>query len=355
MSLGMNQLLHMILGISLAALVAGTADAQQKQNWDRSPGKVHKGPVPAQASKYAAVQDVLNRSSFLQSPEGYDVMEAALADLDEKSGIYKGSLVIGLPLFFREPNGALSRQAEYEHVVVAFNNPTALLALNAGVYRQETEKLGLPLFFTAKDTLAYLVSITDGVRVGKGVDRPGNDAFGHHFFVLNPSGRSVFVPVPEEKYIRLCIGKWRMDEEEEMRKLAENEGYLRKMASDKNQQRFISEYQEAGKRMQERIDLDESRLKAAEQKLGLMTAKVRNAPAIDDEALTGFKTLQPQALYMFNPDFYDRTLPKSAIQLMVIWDPATLAGIRFRESDAFMEKNFFDKLDFKALSDLMNK
>lgn len=342
--------------------------AQNNYKWEREhPGALLKpkaDPVPG--FKSTAIFEVLNQIPMLNKPKGFEVREGASARLDGK--IYKGYLMVGLPLYYRWGTGPLEKQGEYYMTNIYINDREELRNIYSFLLSEETDKLNLPPIFT--DTFAVSYQTINGYSVGVSRSR-----LNQNLYILNPRKRPCFIPATKEQFIKLWIGKLGLDIAKEKGNMEETKGYLQNM---KGNAEVEASMRQTIKLSELWLDFLVEKKKRYEQKLASLTAAEKQAPAycampkdmavlqkkgvyvdkvtgdLPNELADGIDAESTSPVFQFNPDFFDPKLPKTAFQLIVIKD-GFRQGWNEGELMPIVQEGFFPKIDFKQLEALMYK
>ncbi len=343
-------------------------NAQKDYKWEREHPGIREKPkgnvVPGFATN--RLFDVFNQIPIINQPKGYDVRQSASIRLS--GNLYKGSLLIGFPLYYRWGTGPLQKQVEYHMTHIYINDRDELRDQYSHFMSEETDKLHMPAIYT--DTFPVAYKEINGYMVGMARSRVNQN-----LYILNPTGRPCFIPVTKEQFVKLWIGKLGLDIAKEKEVL---ENIKASYAGVKDNPEAVAGLDEGTKMSNLLIAFYQEKKKVYEQKLASLSSEEKKAPAyaatprnpmvlqhkgklvekptgdLYDELADGIDAIKTTPLYIFNPNFFNPKLPKTAFQLIVIKDDHR-QGWKDSELVPLLQKEFFPLIDFKQLGALMSK
>ncbi|MGZ3939538.1 MAG: hypothetical protein ACXVLT_13040 [Flavisolibacter sp.] len=290
------------------------------------------------------VWKIFNETPFLKDRKGYNVEEATYLDSRDANEIVTGTLAIGLPELYRSSDGVLHPQEEFYTVRISFNKIGDEKKAPGFLFGSVSEKFHLPKVLT--DTLRYSYELINGSWIGYKV---GNDGEGD-LYIINPRMKPLFGVLTKEQFCRIWIAKLQTDVET-----------------------IKTQTQMDSKISANRLTAYNEKIAAYQQKLNQMseTEKQEQAyalPYVQGHKPSNFKeNIQNDfdlpyelcdrgkagaiPLFTYNESFFDRRLPKTAIQIMMI------RGLKHksRMTHIFpaLESGFYSKIDYREVERLM--
>jgi hypothetical protein len=344
------------------------ANAQKVYKWEKEhPGVLIKPKTkPPAGYNTDGIFTVFNKIPMLHTPKGYDVRQGVSVRLSGK--VYKGMLMIGLPMYYSWDNGPVQRQGEYYQSHIYINDRELLRDEYSHVLSEVTDKLQLPTIYT--DTFPIHYKTINGYEVGMALDRVNKQ-----LYILNPKRRACFLPVTKEQFVKIWLKKLDMDIEkektyqvelkEDVSRMKDNAEVLKNleegMVLSKLQLDFLLEKKKSYEHKLASFSEAEKKAQAfaaSPKKMAVLQVKGKTVDKVTGdmsfELADGIEARETHPLFIFNPDFFDPQLPKTAFQLMIIRD-----GFRqnWKESQLMplVEESLFPLIDFKQLASLMNK
>ena len=271
--------------------------------------------------KLRAVTEVLRESAALKSPVGFEVavyqaVGISTESLDASSKLLPGSsLRIQLFRYIQTCETCpIEPQAESSsHIVIRFNNIYPLFPLWQKPYESDAEG---PIYvgpFAKGDLAGFTI-----------YQAPGR---GPKFVLTNRVTKPVLVPVSEERYLRARIGRAQKGLDGYRSRGQTNDYLIRDIAALENELAGLSAAERA----------------APAQVAGATSRPSGLSPAFDRKS---------QALLAPNPDFYDRTLPRTSLQIAVVETyPAELTFASFSVEKI---QELLDTVDWKRIASLLD-
>lgn len=321
------------------------------------------------------VFDLMNRIPVFSHPRGYDVEE--WFEVSKTGGPHMMGLYFNFYYYYTYQNGAVQRlDAHPPTVVVSINNPKALMDDQQYLFSGESDALHLPVMFTEVDTFAVSYTTVNGYRAGTGI----NNQFGRpiRFIVLNPKGTRLFRPVTKEEYLKVFIEHYEREIRERDKDSADRRNTLEETANNPLfDQKTIDKLRKDFAAMDKFFAYERSKvayykkmlanMDAPERKSPARYAMYKKAPLLYDKNGNYFDTISGELMYAplestedtlatrrlftFNEKAFDPKLPKSAIQLMVIFEAHQVDDDR--EFKRFLDRELYPQLPLKELAALM--
>lgn len=363
----------MRLFLFLFLLHAGMLSAQDF-TWEKDhPGIRFTAVVKdVKGSRGKEILDILNRDfPFLIHPQGFDVYQNV--------SIFPGTpctgyVSVGLPKYYRFQGGAVTRQSgHYTWVSFLFNNRELLMDPHSEIFHEETKRFGFPAMFT--DTFGVEEVEVNGFRMGYTVNRFANHM--NRQWVLNLRHRPCFLPVTQGEYLSLWIHKLEWDLEKETRALDKDKEELKAMEARPEMKEALVQIQEYREGTRQWIAFLKRKITYYRERLAHMPEEEKKKPAHyampkqtarryaagpqvkdsvyghmsyePDEGVEGF--VPPVRIFRYNPDFFDKSLPATSIQLLIITD-----GYYEEDPDPlkkFLDEKLYPRLDYAAIARLM--
>jgi hypothetical protein len=342
--------------------------------WEKDhPGIIRPIPTcPVKNFRANTLFEILHRIPFIAKPIGFDVAHGISVSLEGK--VYQGELLIGFPKYFRYQKGPVQQQEVFCSEAFIINDPWSLMNKNSILFSNETGQLGLPTMFT--DTFEIEEKDMNGYPVGYTTSSFANR--GTRMFVLNPRHRPVFLPVTREQYLQLWIGKLKKEVADGWKKDAEFTESIKQFSENPKMKSGVPELEKIQKASQALLRFLDEKRKTYEQRLKALTAEEKKAPAYYSlptdvanwkdkngnykEVITGHMPYEPdegadavevKPLFRFNPEFFDRSLPNTAFQLIALLD--CYSEEDHNELKTFLDQEFYPKINFRDIAALMYK
>ncbi len=273
--------------------------------------------------KLRAISEVLRESPVLKSPVGFEIAVRHAAGFSteafrETSKQLPGSSVTVQLFRYIQTCETCPIEPEAEssaHIVIRFNNIYPLFPLWQKPYENDDQG---PI---------YVGPFKKGDLAGFSVyQAPGR---GPKFVLTNRVTRPVLVPVSQERYLRARIGRAQKGLDGYRSRGQTNDYLIRDIAAFEGELAGLSQAQRA----------------APAHIAGASTSASGLSPAIDPKS---------QALVAPNPEFYDRTLPRTSLQIAVVETyPPELASVR---TSFVVQKlqELLDTADWKRIASLLD-
>lgn len=365
--------------IILFTLSSFPAQAQGIIYLDDQPGKMDfKRNQAIKGFNTAGITQVVSRIPMINQPVGYDVvLHGAAFDEGGKRPVH-GQVRIGIPRLYKW-QGKLTRQGEYRQVGMLLNELHHLTG-ESYFLSADTRKAGLPELFS--DTVAFRREIRAGQEVWVAANQPDH---AYALLMINPRNTPCFIPATKEQLARLWISKLSLEIEKYQRLMAENKTYLAAEKGKPGKEQLVKNLEDGIKTFNLWLEYYSEKKAIYQRKLASLSAAEKKEPAeagtpvqlavtvnsgvpvekvtgdMDDEwveAMSG-GVKKTRRIYLYNPDFFDPKLPRTAIQLMLIRD-AFKIGARYNSNNdekirVLLNQKFYPELDYKALAGLMYK
>lgn len=273
---------------------------------------------------------VLRRLPFFTHPIGFDLSENL--HLKVEDGIYKGSIVLAMPKYYYDYKQRLQKEGEYCHLNIHYNDLAALFDSHKMVLNDENTELYTDTTRISEITMNnYPLGYATSTFAGSGI----------RMFVINPKRISYAVYATREDFAKCWISKF----ESEIQSMDKNHPYTRFIREKINYYKNILNQPIAERRRPANYSNGDY--------LGPKDPLLGPYKGFFPYELSDKEEDSNNYLYKLNPGFFDKRLPLNAIQVLVFED-----GFSERDSDElknFLDKEFYPKLDYKAIADLMYK
>lgn len=370
-------LIYRVVFSACIFILVACVSTQAQMKWlDDQPGKIDKKYLQTiKGFNTAGITTMVNKIPVIQQPVGYDVVESEVA-FNDRSGPIHGRVGIGISRLYLF-KGKQDRQGEYPQVGFLLNRLSELMR-ESYFLSEDTRKANLPAMYS--DTMEFRSETRNGQQVWVSTNQPDYE---YQIIMINPKGKPCFIPATKEQLVKLWISKLSIEIDKYRKLIEDNKSYLADQKGKTGNEQVIKNLEEGIISYNLWLDYILQKKKAYEDKLASLSAAERNQPAevgmpvnlaatvkkgkqvekvtgdMRDELIDMMpgSVTKKHGVYIYNPDFFDPKLPRTAIQLILIKDTFKI-GERF-DSDQKVKKllkeKFFPELDYKALAGMMYK
>lgn len=315
----------------------------------------------------------INQLELISKPAGFNIHEYfTKPELDK---IYKGKLHIEIFRYYSREQGQVQIQKQSPYtVIISYNNLYDLMNEQTVFLEEESRLLGLPIMFT--DSFPIVYSDINGFMVGQALDTEWEML--RPLYILRPENKPLFRQLSKQEYYRFFIGKLNIDIKKESLTLEEFQTIISENSKNASTSSILPELRKQQAALKNWVAFLKSKQQNAGQKLVSMSDEEKNSPAyyasyrttatmvdrngryveaisghIEYEPLESSDTIYTRPVFTFIEQPFNAKLPKTAIQLIVIFHPFSLdkkSGIK-----DVLDKQFFPLLPYNELGGMMYK